>query len=143
MSDNGPQFTAEEFKTFMKSNGVKHIRCAPYHPSSNGAAERFIQTFKRSMKASQKDGRTFSHRLADFLLTYRAIPHATTGRAPSTLFLQRHLRAGASGPAGPVLAGPILREKVGVFISRLHVGVAARLIVTQLCTNCKGTPGEP
>ena len=39
-------------------------------------------------------------------------------------------RAGASGPAGPVLAGPILREKVGVFISRLHVGVAARAIVT-------------
>ena len=92
VSDNGPQFTAEEFKTFMKSNGVKHIRCAPYHPSSNGAAERFIQTFKRSMKASQKDGRTLSHHLADFLLTYRATPHATTGRAPSTLFLQRHLR---------------------------------------------------
>ena len=93
VSDNGPQFTAEEFKTFMKSNGVKHIRCAPYHPSSNGAAERFIQTFKRSMKASQKDGRTLSHRLADFLLTYRATtPHATTGQSPSTLFLQRHLR---------------------------------------------------
>ena len=46
-------------------------------------------------------------------------------------------RAGASGPAGPVLAGPILREKVGVFISRLHVGVAARSIVTQRCTKCK------
>ena len=46
-------------------------------------------------------------------------------------------RAGASGPAGPVLAGPILREKVGVFISRLHVGVAARAIVTQRCTKCK------
>ena len=39
-------------------------------------------------------------------------------------------RAGASGPVGPVLAGPILREKVGVFIPRLHVGVAARSIVT-------------
>ena len=46
-------------------------------------------------------------------------------------------RAGASGPAGPVLAGPILSEKVGVFISRLHVGVAARSIVTQRCTKCK------
>ena len=42
----------------------------------------------------------------------------------------RSCRAGASGPAGPVLAGPILREKVGAFISRLHVGVAARAIVT-------------
>jgi len=33
------------------------------------------------------------------------------------MILDRVHRAGASSPAGPVLAGPILREKVGVFIS--------------------------
>ena len=48
VSDSGPQFTSEEFQTFMKQNGIKHIRCAPYHPSSNGAAEQFVQTFKAS-----------------------------------------------------------------------------------------------
>ena len=42
VSDNGPQFISEDFSTFMKSNAIKHIRCAPYHPSSNGAAERFV-----------------------------------------------------------------------------------------------------
>ena len=47
VSDNGPQFASDEFVTFMKSNGVKHIHCVPYHPSSNGAAERFVQTFRR------------------------------------------------------------------------------------------------
>ena len=51
VSDNGPQFASSEFSLFLKSNGVKHIRCAPYHPSSNGAVERFIQTFKKAMKA--------------------------------------------------------------------------------------------
>ena len=51
VSDNGPQFVSEEFRSFLKRNGVKHIRCAPYHPSSNGAAERFVQTFKRAMQA--------------------------------------------------------------------------------------------
>ena len=51
VSNNGPQFTSEEFQIFVKQNGVKHIRCAPYHPSSNGAAERFVQTFKQVMKA--------------------------------------------------------------------------------------------
>ena len=44
VSDNRPQFTSSEFSLFIKSNGVKHIRCAPYHPSSNGAVEQFIQT---------------------------------------------------------------------------------------------------
>ena len=54
VSDNGPQFTSEEFTSFMKSNGIKHTRCAPYHPSSNGAVERFNQTFKQSLRLVKK-----------------------------------------------------------------------------------------
>ena len=34
VSDNGTQFTSDEFAQFLKSNGVKHIRTASYHPSS-------------------------------------------------------------------------------------------------------------
>lgn len=33
VTDNGPQFIAHEFETFMKQNGIKHIPVAPYHPS--------------------------------------------------------------------------------------------------------------
>ena len=46
VSDNGPQFTPDDFAQFMRENGIKHIRCAPYHPSSNGLMERFVQTFR-------------------------------------------------------------------------------------------------
>lgn len=53
VSDNGPQFCAEEFSFFLKANGVQHIRSAPYHPSSNGQAERFVQTLKHALKASR------------------------------------------------------------------------------------------
>ena len=42
VSDNGPQFVSKEFEVFMKANGVKHTRCSPYHPSSNGAGERLV-----------------------------------------------------------------------------------------------------
>ena len=52
--DNGPQFVS----SFLSTNGVKHIRNAPYHSSSNGQAERFVQILKRSLKASEKDGRS-------------------------------------------------------------------------------------
>ncbi len=71
---------------------MKHIRTAPYHPSSNGQAERFVQTFKRAIKAGERDEPSLSARLSPFLLTYRSTPHATTNSAPSELFLQRKVR---------------------------------------------------
>ena len=92
VSDNGPQFVSEEFETFVKANGIKHTRCSPYHPSSNGAVERFVRTFKQAMKAGEKDGLTPHHRLANFLLSYRTTPHSTTGVTPCSLFLGRSIR---------------------------------------------------
>ena len=92
ITDNGPQFISDEFATFMKRNGVKHIRTIPYHPASNGLVERFVQSFKQALRASQNDGHSLNNRLSTFLLTYRSTAHATTGVPPSTLFLRRELR---------------------------------------------------
>eukprot|EP00731_Ephydatia_muelleri_P002073 Em0001g2073a len=88
VSDNGPQFVSAEFETFMRNNGIKHIRCAPYHPSSNGLAERFIQTFKKAMLAGDREGCDLKYRLCQFLLKYRSSPHTTTDVAPCELFLK-------------------------------------------------------
>ena len=45
VSDNGPQFSAVEFQQFCRLNGIRHSRVAPYHPSSNGLAERAVKIF--------------------------------------------------------------------------------------------------
>ena len=50
VTDNGAQLIAQEFKDFLRSNKIKHILSAPYHPASNGEAERAVKTFKQSMK---------------------------------------------------------------------------------------------
>ena len=92
VSDNGPQFVSKEFQRFMKENGVQHTRCAPYHPSSNGLAERFVQTLKNALRRTKDIGRTFQHRLAGFLLAYRTTPHATTNVAPCELLMNRKIR---------------------------------------------------
>ena len=92
VTDNGPQFISDEFTLFTRQNGIKHFRSSPYHPATNGLAERFVQSMKTALKAGASDGGTLPQRLSSFLLTYRSSPHATTGVCPCSLFLHRHVR---------------------------------------------------
>lgn len=91
VSDNGPQFTSETFRKFASVNGFRHVTGAPYHPSTNGQAERLVQSFKKSVKAD-KSGRSLQHKLDRFLLAYRSAPHATTELSPAQLLLGRNVK---------------------------------------------------
>ena len=88
VTDNGPQFTSNEFDQFMSSNGIRHIKSAPYHPSTNGLAERAVQVFKEGIKRLPTSD-SLETRLSKFLLWYRLTPHTTTGIAPAELLLGR------------------------------------------------------
>ena len=46
VSDNVTTFTSAQFQEFMTRNGINHITSAPYHPATNGLAERAVQTLK-------------------------------------------------------------------------------------------------
>ena len=88
VSDNGPQFTSDEFKWFCKSNGIRHITSAPYHPSTNGAIERAVQAMKKSLKSTVNESGTIQTKLSRFLMSYCSIPHTTTEETPAELFLR-------------------------------------------------------
>ena len=93
VSDNGPPFQPAEYKEFLRKNGIQRILVSPYHPYSNGLAERFVQTFKYAMESSADDpASSKDRRIQNFPLSYRSTPHATTGSSPAKLFLQRELR---------------------------------------------------
>ena len=87
--DNGPSFTSVEFDNFLQKNGIKHLQSAPYHPATNGCAERAVQIFKTGMK--MREG-TLQERMARVLFTYRTTPHRTTGVIPAELLMGRRLR---------------------------------------------------
>jgi transposase InsO family protein len=47
ISDNGPQFVARDFKEFIRTSGMTHVRTSPYYPQSNGKLERWHGTLKQ------------------------------------------------------------------------------------------------
>ena len=77
VTDNSPQFTSGQFTQFTKNNRIKHVKSSPYHPSTNGLAERTVQTSKEGMR-QQKTASIEIH-IARFLFAYRNTPHSTTG----------------------------------------------------------------
>ena len=46
ISDNGPQFIANDFKEFIRTMEMTHVRTSPHYPQSNGKLERYHRTIK-------------------------------------------------------------------------------------------------
>ena len=76
---------------FLQSNGIKHITSAPYHPATNGLAERAVQILKHGLK-KVKNG-TIQSRIAQVLFVYCITPQGITGVSPSELLLGRRPRS--------------------------------------------------
>ena len=76
ISDNVSNFVSAEFSHFLKQNGVKHTTSVPYHPASNGLAERAVKTFKTG-KRKMTEG-SLKQKLVRFLFSYHTTPHSTT-----------------------------------------------------------------
>ncbi|CAF5075213.1 unnamed protein product, partial [Rotaria magnacalcarata] len=93
VSDNGPPFNSYEMKSFYNKYGIQHVTTAPYHPASNGIAERFVRSFKEGMMKEQKTlGTTKNVALRRVLRSYRWTPHTITGISPADMLLQRSIR---------------------------------------------------
>ena len=89
VSDNGTAFTSDEFKQFVVGNGITHKTTAPYHPATNGLAERAVQVIKNGLRKHKGD---FELRLQRTLFSYRTQPQSTTGVTPAELLMNRKLR---------------------------------------------------
>ena len=82
-SDNGPQYSSNEFKIFAQDYGFEHSTSSPGHASGNGEAEHVVRTVKQLFRGSD-DPYTA-------LLNHRATPLAN-GYSPSALLMARKLR---------------------------------------------------
>lgn len=77
----------------MASNGVHHRMGAPFHPSTNGLAERLVQAVKKALKKMKNEPGSLQSKLSKFLFNYRNTPHPSTGDPPTVLLIGRLLRS--------------------------------------------------
>jgi len=99
ISDNGPQFSAAEFKRFSNSYGFEHKTSSPHFPQSNGEAERAVKTIKQLLQKAEDPY------LA--LLAYRTTP-LQNGYSPAELLMNRRLRS--TLPTIPALLQPSIPD---------------------------------
>ena len=91
-SDNGPQFIAQEFAKFCIENNIEHLKVTARWPQANGEVERQNQSLLKRLKIAQAENKNWQTELNKYLMAYRALPHATTGKSPAELLYGRKMR---------------------------------------------------
>ena len=93
VTDNGPPFQSKEVLKYYEAYGIRSLTIAPYHPASNGIAERSVRSFKDSMKKMREEGYEKMYAVRTFLRQMRWTTHSITEKIPAEEFLGRELRS--------------------------------------------------
>lgn len=91
VSDNGPHFTSAKFQNYMAVSSIIHLMGAPYHPQSNGLAEKAVQTVKGELLKMESQPGNLRTNLLRFLMNYRNTPNSSTGQFLAFIMLGRSL----------------------------------------------------
>jgi hypothetical protein len=97
-SDNGGEFSSEEFKTFCIEVGIKRELSTPYNPQQNGVAERKNRTIMEAVKAMIHDQDLPMHLWAEATKTTVYVqnrsPHRALGnKTPEEMFTEKSQRS--------------------------------------------------
>ncbi|VDI25347.1 Hypothetical predicted protein [Mytilus galloprovincialis] len=88
ISDNGPQYSSEQFKQFSKQWDFQHKTSSPGHAQSNGKVENAVKTAKRLMRKAKKSNS--DPYIA--LLNFRNTPQQVTKYSPVQQMINRRTR---------------------------------------------------
>ena len=148
VTDNGPQYSSQDFKNFTTSYGIEHITSSPLYPQSNGFSERMVQTIKNILEKCQEEGGD------PYLgvLSYRATPVDHHLKSPAELLTHRKFKTLLPMPHRENLAADSVQVKeqlqrqqdyynrnAGPTLKPLHPGQPVRILDQHTKTGESGT----
>ena len=93
ISDQGTEFTGDVIATMCKLLRIEKIRTTPYHPQTNGSAERVHQTLQRMIgKLDLEKRQKWPEHIGSVLIAYNATRSQVTGYSPYFLMFGRRPR---------------------------------------------------
>ena len=110
ITDNGAQYTSDQFKTFVKKYRFNHITSSPYWSQSNGRAEAAVKSAKHILLTAEEVD------LA--LLSVRNTPPAGHTYSPAQPLFGRALRSDL--PQFPALLEPFTPPRDTVVADYVH-----------------------
>ncbi|CAI5791638.1 XP_028571629.1uncharacterized protein K02A2.6-like [Podarcis lilfordi] len=119
VSDNGPQFTSGTFERSLLGLGIRHALTAPFHPSSNGQAERMVRSAKEAL--GRLDRGDWHERVAEYAECVRATHHPSCGHRAESCRTAYGPPQVSARPAAPGLCRgrtPRLCQRATVICSR-------------------------
>ena len=94
VTDNAAEFVSRQLNEWCNKNGIVKLESPPYHPQSNGIAERGVRTIKDCLLAwkAEVSHMSFQDYLRRVLLHHRACFRRSDGRTPGEIVYGRPLR---------------------------------------------------
>lgn len=90
VTDNATCFVSKQFEDFCVANNIRHKTSPPYHPQSNGIAERSVGIAKNNLKKYLTEGRDrnvcLSNQIQNFLFKQHSTP-LSNGNVPAEKML--------------------------------------------------------
>ena len=138
MSDQGTEFCGKVIAAMCSLLGVEKIRTTPYHPQTNGAAERVHQTLQHMIgKLEPEKRRKWPAHIGSIIIAYNSTRSLVTGYSPYYLMFRCRPRLPID-LLFPTCQTQMLTRTIDEYVASLYDRLRESLVIAQDC--CKRGP---
>ena len=133
MSDQGTEFCGKVIAAMCSLLGIEKIRTTPYHPQTNGSAERVHQTLQRMIgKLDPEKRRKWPAHIGSIIIAYNSTRSLVTGYSPYYLMFGRRPRLPID-LLFPMCRTQMLTRTIDKYVASLYDRLRESLAIAQDC----------